>query len=172
MLGFLLKLCKFFFGQTKMVWNKDFNFFYGYNIEILSEKIQDDATQAWTRKLNKFPSNCKKEMTNTEAATGGVLLKKVFLEILQNSQENICARVSFLKKLRASARQLYQKRDSGTGVLLCILRNSEDIFFTEHLSEWLLLQINPRNMLCTEKNPILTHFSSNFCTPPLPPPRP
>ena len=30
-----------------------------------------------------------------EAATRGVLCKKVFLEISQNSQENICARVSF-----------------------------------------------------------------------------
>ena len=33
-----------------------------------------------------------------EAATGGVLLKKVFLEISQNSQENNCARDSFLIK--------------------------------------------------------------------------
>ena len=29
-------------------------------------------------------------------------VKKVFLEILQNSQENTCARVSFLIKLQAS----------------------------------------------------------------------
>ena len=34
-------------------------------------------------------------------------LKKVFLQILHNSQWNICARVSFLKKLQVSA---YQKR--------------------------------------------------------------
>ena len=32
----------------------------------------------------------------SEAATRGVLYKEVFLEILQNSQENTCARVSFL----------------------------------------------------------------------------
>ena len=32
----------------------------------------------------------------------GVLWKKVFLEISQNSQENTCARVSFLIKLQAS----------------------------------------------------------------------
>ena len=38
----------------------------------------------------------------TEAATRGVLCKKVFLEISQNSQENTCA-------------------DSGTGVFLWIL---------------------------------------------------
>ena len=31
----------------------------------------------------------------TEVATGGVLLEKVLLEILQNSQENICATVLF-----------------------------------------------------------------------------
>ena len=35
-----------------------------------------------------------------EAATGGILLKKVFLEISQNSQENTSARVSFLIKLQ------------------------------------------------------------------------
>ena len=33
-----------------------------------------------------------------EAATRGVLCKMVFLEISQNSQENTCARVSFLIK--------------------------------------------------------------------------
>ena len=38
---------------------------------------------------------------NTEAATGDVLCKKVFLKNLQNSQENTCARVSFLIKLQA-----------------------------------------------------------------------
>ena len=37
----------------------------------------------------------------TEAATGGVLEEKVLYEILQNSQENTFARVSFLIKLQA-----------------------------------------------------------------------
>ena len=32
--------------------------------------------------------------------------KKVFLEILQNSQENTCARVSFLIELQATSLQL------------------------------------------------------------------
>ena len=35
---------------------------------------------------------------NPEAATRGVLWKKVFLKILQNSQENTYARASFLIK--------------------------------------------------------------------------
>ena len=38
-----------------------------------------------------------------EADTGSVLQQKVFLEISQNSQENTCARVSFLTKLQAEA---------------------------------------------------------------------
>ena len=31
----------------------------------------------------------------SEAATGGVLWKKLFFKVLRNSQENSCARVSF-----------------------------------------------------------------------------
>ena len=65
----------------------------------------------------------------TEAVTGGVLWKKLFLEISQNSQENTSARVSFLVKLQAWSRQLCQKRHPGTGVFLWILQN-----FQEHLS--------------------------------------
>ena len=42
-----------------------------------------------------------------EASTRGVLWKKVFLEISQNSQANTCARASFLIKLQASGLQLY-----------------------------------------------------------------
>ena len=38
---------------------------------------------------------------NSEAATRGVLWKKLFLEISQNSQENTCSRVSFLINLQA-----------------------------------------------------------------------
>ena len=51
----------------------------------------------------------------TEAATGAVLKEKVLLAILQNSQENTCARVSFLIKLQASASE---KRGSGTGAFM------------------------------------------------------
>ena len=57
-------------------------------------------------------------LQSLEAATRGVLWKKAFLEILQNSQENTCARVSFLIKVQASGLQLYLKRDSDTGVFL------------------------------------------------------
>ena len=42
-----------------------------------------------------------------EAVVQRCSAKKVFLEISQNSQENTCARVSFLIKLQASGLQLY-----------------------------------------------------------------
>ena len=51
-----------------------------------------------------------------KAATGGVL-KKVFLKILQNSQENTCAMVSFLIKLQAAPATLL-KKDSGKSAFL------------------------------------------------------
>ena len=57
-------------------------------------------------------------------------VKKVFLEISQNSQENTCVRVSFL--IRPAT---LLKRDSDTGVFLSILRN----FFLQNTSGQLLL---------------------------------
>ena len=43
-------------------------------------------------------------------------IKKMFWENSQNSQENTCARVSFLMKLQGSAYNFIKKRDSGKGV--------------------------------------------------------
>ena len=48
-----------------------------------------------------------KSFGEREAATRGVLCKKAFLEISQNSQENTCATVLFLIKLQASGLQPY-----------------------------------------------------------------
>ena len=52
-----------------------------------------------------------------EAVVQRCSVKKVFLEISQNSQENTCPRVSFLIKLQASGLRP-ETRDSGTGVFL------------------------------------------------------
>ena len=43
----------------------------------------------------------KQQKKTLEAATRGILCKKLFLEISQNSQENTCARVCFLIKMQA-----------------------------------------------------------------------
>ena len=50
-------------------------------------------------------------------------IKKLFLKILQYSQENIWVGVSFLMKMQAFSPLALLKRDSNTGVLLWILRN-------------------------------------------------
>ena len=53
-----------------------------------------------------------------EAAAQRCSVKKVFLEILQNSQENTCARVSCLIKLQASGLKAcnFIKKETGRGV--------------------------------------------------------
>ena len=68
---------------------------------------EDIIMKTWMR--HKLFNNKEK----IEAATRDVLYKKVFLEILQNSQENACARVSFLIRLQVSACNFIKKRTSG-----------------------------------------------------------
>ena len=77
---------------------------------------------------------CHLTVAGSEAATRGVLWKKVFLEISQNSQENTCASVSFLIKLQVWG--LLQV--ALTQVLFCEFLKTP--FFTEQLW-WLLLQV-------------------------------
>ena len=52
----------------------------------------------------------KKGMNCIEAVFRRCSVKKVFLEISQNSQENTCVRVSFLIKLQAAPATLLKKR--------------------------------------------------------------
>ena len=64
-------------------------------IQILVHKSKEE----WTESRLLFTFVTHKVQEHSEAATGGVLLEKVFLQISQNSQENTCARVSFLINL-------------------------------------------------------------------------
>ena len=60
-------------------------------------------------------------------------VKKLFLEILQNSQENTCARVSFLIKLQAPACN-FIKKDTLAQAFSCeFCEISKSTFFTEHI---------------------------------------
>ena len=83
----------------------------------------------------------------TEAVTERCSVKKVFLKISKSSQENTCARVSFLIKLQAisippenirNGLQLYLKRDSGKGAYVNYVKFLRTPFSTEHL-RWLFL---------------------------------
>ena len=62
-----------------------------------------------------------KVLWNSRSSQRRCSIKKVFLQIPQNSQEITGARVSFLIKL-----QFYEKRDSGAVVFLWILRNLQE----------------------------------------------
>ena len=72
----------------------------------------------------------------SEAATRDVLWKNLFLEISQTSQENTCARVSFLIKLQAlQAKDCnFVKKETLSQVFSCKFRKiSENTFLIEHL---------------------------------------
>ena len=68
------------------------------------------------------------ESLSKEAVAQRCFVKRVFLKISQNSQENSCARVSFPIKLQASGLQLYLKRDSGIGVSFEFCKISKNTF--------------------------------------------
>ena len=55
---------------------------------------------------------------STEAVVRRCSVKKMLLEISQNSQENPCARVSFFNKVASLTLATLLKRGSGTGVFL------------------------------------------------------
>ena len=63
--------------------------------------------ETWFNWVKSFPGECDLELSEIEAANRDVLYKKVFLKISQNSQENACARVSFLIKSQALDLQLH-----------------------------------------------------------------
>ena len=95
-----------FFGTLSFALNKiSSNFLQGYFLRIakLHElsyllKIRDGSVLVFRRLLHQMKniSLIIFHLLLTEAATRGVLYKKVFSEISQYSQENTCTRVSFL----------------------------------------------------------------------------
>ena len=74
-----------------------------------------------TTKFARLKSISSIEDSYLEAATGGVLQKKLFLKVSQYSQENKCVSL-FLIKLQVFSPASLLKRDSNTGVFLWILQ--------------------------------------------------
>ena len=69
---------------------------------------------------------------SSEAVVQSCSVEKVLLKITQNSQENTCARVSFLIKLQAEACN-FIKREILAQVFSCeICEISKNTFFTEY----------------------------------------
>ena len=69
-----------------------------------SSLLSSEASLSSSDSLDSF-SNFDKQ-NHTEAVAWRCSVKKVFLEISQNSNENVCARVSFLMKLHAADLQI------------------------------------------------------------------
>ena len=88
-------------------------------------------SQSTSGRLFLWPLSMK--YLKSDAANRGVLSKKVFLRILQNSQENTCARVPFLIKFQASAFNT-NKKEILAKVFPCeFCKNFKTTFFPEHL---------------------------------------
>ena len=90
-----------------------------------------------------------KILLTTEAATRNVLYRKVFLEILRNSQENTLVRVSFLIKLQASVCDFIKNKTLAQVFFCEFCEVSKNTFFTEHL--WLLLYWNLTDYMLFER---------------------
>ena len=74
-----------------------------FKVNWIRKSLEKNPVTYWKAMIKNpktFTIKALHRKKKSEAATGGVLWEKVFLEISQNSQENTCVRVSFLIKLR------------------------------------------------------------------------
>ena len=72
-------------------------------------------------------------------------VRKMFLEISQNSRENTCARVSFLIKLQVEVRCNFIKKENLALVFFYeFCKISKNTFFTEHLLATAFLSITTK----------------------------
>ena len=80
-----------------------------YKLIFLNQFFKFGNTNTWKPSHASTLGNLNFLWILSEAATGGVMKEKVFWEILQNSQENTCFRVSFLIKLQTPLWGLWKK---------------------------------------------------------------
>ena len=73
--------------------------------------------------LYMFSLHGNKTLERTEPVVRMYSVKKMFLKISQNSQQNTCIRVCFPLKLLASGLRIYWKIDSDTAVFLWIFQH-------------------------------------------------
>ena len=70
-----------------------------YSMIFQQDRIYDEFVSLKKRNFPHMCQQCQRTPWFTETVVHRCSVKKVFLEISQNSQENTCARVSFLIKL-------------------------------------------------------------------------
>ena len=117
------------------IFNKDFPLTHlAYDIQVKIYQIQIRFENYFRNYFRIFTIT----HINTEAVTQTCSVKKVFLEISENSQENTCARDSFLIKLHARPATLLKKRLWHRYFPVNFEKFLRTPFFIEHL-RWLLL---------------------------------
>ena len=122
------------FQQKKKLFHF-FKILVKFSINIFKKSKVENAIGTFQNSIA-IPNNSNYSHSNSSHQRCSIK-KKLFLKILQNSQENTCATFSFLIKLQASGLQHYLKRDFGTGVFCEFCEIFDNTFFTEHL--WCLL---------------------------------
>ena len=100
-----------------------------YHSKVTSKKLK-------TRESHFF--SCLGHGVQLEAAIQSCSVEEVFLENSPNSQENICARVSFLIKLQPKACNVIKKRLQHRYFHVNVAKFLRTAFLIEHLW-WLLL---------------------------------
>ena len=90
----------------------------------------------------------KNKVEKTEAVVRTWSVKKVFLEISQNSQENTCARVSFLITLQAQSATLLKMRPWRRCFPVNFVKFLRTLFATTHLWWLLLKRTKMKILLC------------------------
>ena len=95
-------------------------------------------TQSHTQRQQQFEEN--QECQRTEAVVQRCSLKKVFLEISQNSQENTCTRICFLIKETLLKQTLLKRRLRHRCFPVNLVKFLRTAFFIERLW-WLLLKV-------------------------------
>ena len=108
------------------------------------KRFQNNKTKVNPHKIKAIITNKKRNAILTkywelviklsQAVARGCSVKKVFLDISQNSQENTCARVSFLIKLQVEACN-FIKKETLAQVFFCefyeISKTLPQVFFCE-----------------------------------------
>ena len=112
------------------------NIFAG-NISIfLLPLVNSSQIRRWVNLLA-WSVICRKnyyvKIHGPEAVIRRYSVKEVFLEISRNSQENTCARVSFLKKCRPEACNFFKKETLAQEFSSEFCEISKNSFFTEYL---------------------------------------
>ena len=91
--------------------------------------------------LSLIPSYIGTTKSSKEVVVRKCSVKKVFLEVLQNSKENTCARASFLIKLQWGLRLYYKNRPWHRRFPVNFAKFLKTTFIIKHFW-WLLLQVN------------------------------